>query len=78
MAIRVRSDGTMWCAAHTPALDGDTYIDDALHYEMSIVHSVLVSLPMPEHETNPRWWWSNQAPPDADFKFVKENDNGAA
>lgn len=57
MAIRVRKDGTMLCAAHTSEQEGDTYIDDNLHYEMSVIHGVITSLPMPEHEKDPRWWW---------------------
>ena len=48
MAIRVRKDGTMWCAAHTKPEDGDTYIDDGLHYVMSVERKVIVALPMPE------------------------------
>lgn len=48
----------MWCAAHTDPEPGDTYIDDQLHYDMSVTHGVLVSLPMPEHEDNPQWWWA--------------------
>ena len=67
MAIRVRSDGTMWCAALTEALDGDTYIDDGLHYEMSVQHGVIVALPMPEHKAHPQWWWVSSAPDNADF-----------
>lgn len=70
MAIRVRSDGTMWCAVYTDERDGDTYIDDELHYEMSVVNAVIVALPMPEHILNPRWWWKNQAPSNANFIMV--------
>lgn len=70
MAIRVRSDGTMWCAALTPEASGDTYIDDVLHYEMSITHDVIVALPVPEHEANPQWWWTSQAPKSADFTMA--------
>lgn len=63
MAIRVRKDGSMICAAHSRPEDGDTYIDDGLHYEMSQVHRVITSLPMPEHEADPRWWWVGQDAP---------------
>lgn len=67
MAIRVRKDGTMWCAALTEEHTGDTYIDDGLHYEMSIENGVIVALPMPEHKENPQWWWTSSAPSEADF-----------
>jgi len=66
MAIRVRTDGTMWCAAHTPEMEGDTYIDDGLHYQMSVECGVIVALPMPEHEQHPQWWWLGSAPEGAD------------
>ena len=71
MAIRVRKDGTMWCAAHTSAMDGDTYIDDGLHYELSVERGVIVALPMPDHEKHCQWWWVGSAPPGADFSMVK-------
>lgn len=60
----------MWCAAYTEAQDGDTYIDDNLHYEMSVVHAVIVALPMAEHIKHPQWWWTNQAPSEANFIMV--------
>ena len=70
MALRVRVDGTMWCAAHTEEMPGDTYIDDQLHYEMSVIHGVVVALPIPDHLNHPQWWWTSQAPSNADFTMV--------
>lgn len=70
MSIRVRKDGTMWCAALTEAQPGDAYIDDNLHYEMSVEHGVIVALPMPEHTLHPQWWWTAQAPANANFIMV--------
>lgn len=66
MAIRVRKDGILVCAAHSEPEDGDTYIDDALQYEMSAVHGVIVALPMPAHEADPRWFWAGRAPAGVD------------
>ncbi|MEG9884060.1 MAG: hypothetical protein V6Z86_05500 [Hyphomicrobiales bacterium] len=57
MALRVRNDGTMWCAALTEPEDGDTYIGDELHYQMAVIHQVIVSLPPQEHKRTPQWWW---------------------
>ncbi len=74
MSIRVRKDGTMWCAAHTPEEPGDTYIDDSLHYEMSVVRGVIVALPMPDHVAHPQWWWTGAAPANADFLMVPERE----
>lgn len=61
----------MWCAAHTEPQAGDTYIDDTLHYEMSVLHGVIVALPMPEHVDHPQWWWTTNAPATANFSMVK-------
>lgn len=72
MAIRVRKDGTMWCAALTKLEKGDTYIDDGLHYQMSVIHGVIVALPMPEHIKHPQWWWANKAPKEANFIMVNK------
>ena len=62
MALRIRSDGRILCAALHNREDGDTYIDDNLHYEMSVVHKVIVTEPMPEHTLRGEWWWTNQVP----------------
>lgn len=56
MAIRVRKDGSMWCAAHTARRPGDRYIDDWLHYRLSVELGLIASLPMPCHVIYPRWW----------------------
>lgn len=63
MALRIRSDGTIWCAALNEPNQGDTYIDDALHYEMSVIHKVLVTTENEYHMANKgQWWWKGQAP----------------
>ena len=38
MAVRIRVNGTIICAAQAPEMLGDYYIDDTLHY---ILHSKL-------------------------------------
>ena len=65
MALRIRKDGSIWCAAHSKPEEGDTYIDDGLHYQMSLA-GVIVALPMPQHLDNPRWWWAGNAPAGVD------------
>ena len=62
MALRIRKDGKILCAALHPEKHGDTYIDDTLHYEMSVRHGVLVTEPEPEHSKRGEWWWKNQVP----------------
>lgn len=35
MAIRIRANGDVVCAAENPPMDGDFYIDDGQHYALS-------------------------------------------
>ena len=46
MAVRIRESGLILCAAMHPAEPGDTYIDDGLHYTLSVESKVLVTEPM--------------------------------
>jgi len=42
MAVRIRKDGTIICAAKSGSEDGDCYLDDGVHYrlyELGILHS---------------------------------------
>ncbi len=55
MAIRWRKNGTLVCAAKTTEEEGDTYIDDRLHYELSVQQKVLV--PHDSEETTGLWRW---------------------
>lgn len=55
MAIRWRADGTLVCAYMSDAKLDDTYIDDNLHYRLTI-EGVIV--PDPKHKVNGLWHWS--------------------
>ena len=59
MAVRWRADGTVVCAAMRPEEPGDTYIDDRLHYELSVIQRVLIA--DPKHEDNALWHWLHGA-----------------
>ncbi len=55
MAIRWRKDGRLLCAAMSKEEDGDTYINDGLHYQLSVIsRAILADV---EHETNGLWHW---------------------
>jgi hypothetical protein len=61
MAVRVRKDGRILCAAMHPAEPGDVYIDDGVHYQLSVIAEVLVT---DEHHLDKdgvkghgQWWW---------------------
>jgi hypothetical protein len=62
MAVRIREDGTILCAAMHPELPGDTYIDDNLHYRLTVDYGVLVSEPHEQHQHDGLWWWYNEVP----------------
>jgi hypothetical protein len=64
MAVRVRHDGTIWCAAMTlPEPSDRAYIDDGLHYTLSVELGALVTDPEPEHtRRGGQWWWRHEAP----------------
>ena len=55
MAIRWRIDGRLLCAAESKPKEGDTYIDDRLHYQLSVISRTILA--DPEHEDNRLWHW---------------------
>lgn len=65
MALRMRLDGRIFCAAINKEKDGDVYIDDDLHYEMSVIKKVLVTTFNEYHIKNGgEWWWKGRQPKD--------------
>lgn len=62
MAVRIRKDGRVLCAAMHPEEDGDKYIDDGLHYFLSVEVKVLVTEPHAKHKVHGQWWWINDVP----------------
>lgn len=55
MSIRWRVSGELVCAAMFPEEPGDTYINDRLHYQLSVVSRAIV--PDVDHEENGLWHW---------------------
>ncbi len=63
MALRIRKNGRIFCAAINEALEGDCYVDDDLHYELSVERKVLVTTENEYHMANGgEWWWKGQEP----------------
>lgn len=63
MAVRIRKNGRILCAALNNALDGDCYIDDELHYKLSVERKLLVTTENDYHIKNGgEWWWKGQEP----------------
>lgn len=57
MSLRIRSNGRILCAAYNVEMPGDIYIDDSLHYTLSVLERILVTEPMPFHKQNGGEWW---------------------
>ena len=55
MAVRVRKDGTIVCAALHPEQEGDEYIDDQKHYNLAVLEKILVT--DENHLKHGKWWW---------------------
>lgn len=62
MALRIRKDGRILCAAMHPEEPGDTYINDGLHYIMSVENKVIGSEPHEKHRLSGQWWWMGNVP----------------
>lgn len=59
MAIRWRKDGRLICAAMSEPEEGDTYIDDRLHYQLSVITQSIVA--DADHKKNGLWYWTRDA-----------------
>jgi hypothetical protein len=55
MSLRWRKKGEIVCGAKSEPMEGDTYIDDRLHYELSVIQKVIV--PGKNEEENGLWYW---------------------
>lgn len=55
MSIRWRKTGALVCGAKSESMEGDVYIGDGLHYELSAIQKVLV--PDRNEDENGLWYW---------------------
>jgi hypothetical protein len=63
MAVRIRKDGRIFCASLSCPLPGDCYLDDGIHYELSVIQKVLITTSNEHHmKTGGEWWWKGQEP----------------
>ncbi len=56
MSLRWRSTGELLCGANSEPLKDDCYIDDRLHYQLSLVLGVV--RPDPNEEETGVWHWA--------------------
>jgi len=65
MAVRIRKNGKIVCAALNKAEEGDVYLDDEICYQLSVIKKVLVTTENDYHMANGgEWWWKGQEPKD--------------
>jgi hypothetical protein len=64
MSLRIRRDGRVLCASMHPEEPGDVYINDGLHYFLSVEAKVLVTEYADDHAKRGEWWWRGRQPPD--------------
>jgi hypothetical protein len=62
MALRIRKNGKILCAAMHGPEPGDTYLDDGVHYYLSVEKKVLVTEPWEKHKNYGEWWWRGGVP----------------
>ena len=55
MSLRWRSNGDLLCAAKTLDEEGDTYINDRLHYKLSVELKVVI--PDEDEQKSGVWHW---------------------
>lgn len=77
MALRIREDGTILCAAMHPAEPRDTYLHDGLSYKLTVELGVVVTEPMYSnkgrggHAVHGQWWWRDEVPPDVVLEIFR-------
>ncbi len=59
MAIRLREDGTLVCAALRPEMPSDLYIDDNLHHFLTSAKLICTD---ERHKEHAEWWWTHEIP----------------
>jgi len=73
VALRIRQDGAILCAAMHPPQDGDTYLHDGISYRLTVDLQAIVTEPMTADPENPgrgghgkhgEWWWRDAVPAD--------------
>lgn len=56
MALRVRKDGTIICAAKSKEEEGDTYLNNDIHHKLSVLTEAII--PDSNKKENGIWHWN--------------------
>jgi len=67
MAVRIRKDGRIFCAAMFPEESGDIYVDDNLHHKLSGELKILITESHEQHRIHGEWWWIGKVPEGVDI-----------
>lgn len=63
MALRIRTNGDIFCAALNKEENGDIYINDDLHYLFTVVKKIIVTQAEPAHSrSGGQWWFKYEVP----------------
>jgi hypothetical protein len=63
MALRIRKDCRIVCAAINDPEEGDCYLHDGISYMLTVEHRVIVTTESDHHMANGgEWWWKGQVP----------------
>lgn len=79
MALRIRKDGRILCAAMHPAEEGDTYIHDGISYILTVEERVIVTEPMDSdggrggHRKHGEWWWAGNVPKNVQIERFEDD-----
>lgn len=71
MALRIRKDGRILCAALHSEEEGDTYLHDGISYILTVELKSIVTEPWISnlgrggHSVHGEWWWKHEVPNDA-------------
>ncbi|HEB41935.1 MAG TPA: hypothetical protein ENI08_02870 [Candidatus Dependentiae bacterium] len=80
MALRIRKDGRILCAAMHLQKHGDTYLHDGISYKLTVEFGIIVTEPMNStegrggHSKHGEWWWSNEVPNDVAIESKENSD----
>jgi hypothetical protein len=56
MSLRIRKTGEILCAANTQPMEGDCYIDDNIHYYLSVMTEAITA--SENHNEDNLWFWN--------------------
>jgi hypothetical protein len=82
MALRIREDGRILCAAMHPEELGDTYLHDGISYRLTVLYEVIVTEAMEQktgrggHAKHGQWWWRDEVPEDVVIEVLPEPPAG--